>query len=730
MGAVGDQYRATFGVGFQASNITKRQIPQARPSNPFDVHSFPPSFDPSSNKRTYGDPQSSSTPKVPSPIRYAETTHEGGFRTTVLPTSEGFSGRKTPAPDPTGNGGNGDGSSPPGRGGGGRTPPYTPGSPNSPSPGGGGGGGGDGGGVTVAAEEVDMEEDSAVLILELDPMAHLDHLEILDHQVHLEATGAAAVDPNRPIPPYGTIAPTIEPKLKLQDLPTWDGDHDTAIKYFWDVSQRAHLGGDIPQALGYWLGMRLTADSPVQIWYASLPGEQQATMRSHWILYLQAIKDMYLGRTWQRKMNRQYEVQRFRQKGHESETPQAFVARRTMWTRMLVISDNGGAGEVYHIMEKAPVSWGPILILENVPSTMVLYAKVVEHEAALVNAWKNEGGRGLNQENLVATLKSLGYSPDKPRYVHKQAHFYAAEEQDSQVLDPAGNEIEFGDSMEEGVLKQVYATLKERSRPPPVGGYPFPKEDGVVTKLGKLPPGPCRLCGSEKHWNRECPNYVVYSEGVKRNAKLVSVTEPTEEETMYQSAFSVLLNQTLSRSTENLDRLGEGSFFDEAALSVNHSELANPTDQPRMIRKGEAIGMVSDPVGYFDRPSSEESREKYQKAAEAISLIVRINLDREKEMKAHSDHQDMKNPNCALCFPEDLPDPPKASANHPDLQKDTATEQKEERQEELEAEDYGPKTAAMPDSDDLDSRKLRELIDVGSIPDHLKEKAWEMLEEE
>jgi hypothetical protein len=202
---------------------------------------------------------------------------------------------------------------------------------------------------------------------------------------------------------------------------------------------------------------------------------------------------------------------------------------------------------------------------------MILHAKVVEHEAALVNAWKNEGGRGLNQENLVATLKSLGYSPDKPKYVQRQAHFNSAEE-DSYVPDSVENDIAFGDSLEEGVLKQVYATLKERSRPPPTGGYPFPKEDSVVTKLGKLPPGPCRLCGSEKHWNRECPHYVVYSEGVKRNAKLVSVTEPSEEETMYQSVFSVLLNQTLSRSAGNLDRLGEGSFFDKAVLSIKNSE--------------------------------------------------------------------------------------------------------------------------------------------------------------
>jgi hypothetical protein len=63
-------------------------------------------------------------------------------------------------------------------------------------------------------------------------------------------------------------------------------------------------------------------------------------------------------------------------------------------------------------------------------------------------------------------------------------------------------DLEEGESNDDLVLKQVYATLKERNkRGEPPGGYPFPKNDQVVTKLGKLPPSPCCLCGSEKHWN-------------------------------------------------------------------------------------------------------------------------------------------------------------------------------------------------------------------------------------
>jgi hypothetical protein len=141
-----------------------------------------------------------------------------------------------------------------------------------------------------------------------------------------------APDPNRPIPPYGTAVPTIDVKLKQADLPTWDGDHDTAVQYFWDVSQKAALQGDLPQALGYWLGSRLVEGSPVQVWFSTLPGTDQAHMRTHWILYLQGIKEWYLGPTWQRKMNRQYEMQRFRQKGHELESPPAFIGRRVMYT--------------------------------------------------------------------------------------------------------------------------------------------------------------------------------------------------------------------------------------------------------------------------------------------------------------------------------------------------------------------------------------------------------------
>ncbi len=43
------------------------------------------------------------------------------------------------------------------------------------------------------------------------------------------------------------------------------------------------------------------------------------------------------------------------------------------------------------------------------------------------------------------------------------------------------------------------------------------------------------------------------------------------------------------------------------------------------------------------------------------------------------------------------------------------------------ADEGGPKTADLPDPKDYTSSQLWELLDVGDLPAHLKEKAWSML---
>lgn len=110
--------------------------------------------------------------------------------------------------------------------------------------------------------------------------------------------------------------------------------------------------------------------------------------------------------------------------------------------------------------------------------------------------------------------------------------------------------------------------------------------------------------------------------------------------------------------------------------------IANPTDHPRYIRKGEIIGTLEDPAKFFDTPKSMEELEKFRASADIIRTVISLQTTQEEDLA---------------------------------------------KQAEDEQEDYGPKTAAMPDPTIYSSTELEELIDVGSLPEHLKEEAWTML---
>ena len=116
--------------------------------------------------------------------------------------------------------------------------------------------------------------------------------------------------------------------------------------------------------------------------------------------------------------------------------------------------------------------------------------------------------------------------------------------------------------------------------------------------------------------------------------------------------------------------------------------IANPTDQPHYICKGEIIRLLEDPSEFFETPVTAERREVLTRHASAIADIIKTQLAGDKttpnqDILMHSD------PN--------------------------------------EQEDYSPKTAAMPDSAMYPSSEMKDLIDVGSLPEHLKDQAWEML---
>jgi hypothetical protein len=351
--------------------------------------------------------------------------------------------------------------------------------------------------------------------------------------------------------PYGTMVPTIDPKLKLDSLPEWDGSHDSAIDYFWEVYQLANLMGWLPRALGFWLPTRLRKGSPVQLWFSTLPLAQQAEMRSHYLIYLQVLKDQYLGKKWCLKMNVKYEQQTFRQSGHEKESPQVFLGRRVRFTRLLTVTDDGGPDEVYQVMRTAPIAWSSILILENIKSVEALYERFNEHEDELVDVVAQNSSDVLTSHNLQSNLRRLGYGLNQPalqfprRKREKRVHLTEAEEGAEEIAENGRDAIAAEE--EDPTIKNVYQVLARRQRPPPKGGYPFKKNDHVTTKMGKEPPSPCKVCGSSRHWDKECPDWNIYLEKQRRGVLLISSGSASDEaELLYHSAFIVLMDECIT----------------------------------------------------------------------------------------------------------------------------------------------------------------------------------------
>jgi hypothetical protein len=135
---------------------------------------------------------------------------------------------------------------------------------------------------------------------------------------------------------------------------------------------------------------------------------------------------------------------------------------------------------------------------------------------------------------------------------HRRANFaqaggeIASDSVEQGDLEPS--EVLLGDGDE--TLRQVYQTFKRRQQPPPKGGYPFPKNDHAIMKMSKPPPSPCKVCGSAKHWDRECPDWDAYLEKQRRNAMVV-IKDPAEEEAdlLYHSVYMVLMDRRLSEKS-------------------------------------------------------------------------------------------------------------------------------------------------------------------------------------
>lgn len=119
------------------------------------------------------------------------------------------------------------------------------------------------------------------------------------------------------------------------------------------------------------------------------------------------------------------------------------------------------------------------------------------------------------------------------------------------------------DRPKDQILAEVYQVMKRRQRAPPPGGYMFSKNDHVTTKMGRLPPSPCKCCGSSSHWDKECPDHAVFLERTLKSG-YSNEQVMNKDDKPYQSAYGILLSQRLASLQVDESKLHQQDF-DEAA---------------------------------------------------------------------------------------------------------------------------------------------------------------------
>ncbi|KDQ61638.1 hypothetical protein JAAARDRAFT_190373 [Jaapia argillacea MUCL 33604] len=178
----------------------------------------------------------------------------------------------------------------------------------------------------------------------------------------------------------------------------------------------------------------------------------------------------------------------------------------------------------------ALLSWHPIITYASIPNVLVLQTAVATHEEALVDTVCSRAQTQFVDRQYKQVVKKLDYLMWHSSHRNQEySGLSSARAGEAQLLDgPLAAEIldieatNWEEDITDPVLAEGYSTLRQRTQPPPRGGYHFPKADHVKSPTHP-PPSPCKCCSSALHWDKECPYYMQFEALRKKSVNLTLV---------------------------------------------------------------------------------------------------------------------------------------------------------------------------------------------------------------
>ena len=178
---------------------------------------------------------------------------------------------------------------------------------------------------------------------------------------------------------------------------------------------------------------------------------------------------------------------RFRQRGFENEKPAEFMARKLLHRRKLVpvyadASDEAHSFEVLELWRHTPTAWAAHIDVNLCPTAAELIKTVTDKEEQLLASSISNIARLVRTE----LQKQGNLLPNARRHV------------DTHVADAMDDELE----AEGLVVDSKPAASKKPIRA--AEQYKFPL---ATNRSNRIPPRPCRHCGSPLHYDRECASW-------------------------------------------------------------------------------------------------------------------------------------------------------------------------------------------------------------------------------
>jgi len=281
-------------------------------------------------------------------------------------------------------------------------------------------------------------------------------------------------------------------KLKLSDVPQWDGNLDTIILWLSKINNLAWYSKKIHDQLGSVVPRRL--DIVVENWYWSLPLSYRNQIEVSWMTLKAAVSCYYMNWKWLDKQKGRAMCAYYWEPGHNRETPSKYyICKSKLLNTVYNLEDSE---LILEVMEGAPASWNTIL-------TTQLYIDTIEFQEAV---W-------FHEDNLIWMSAEVTF--------RKELY-----EQDYQFQNK--------DTYTPQAWVHLVGEFKGQELPK------FPKDDANISKWGKTPEEkgawPCHHCGNGKHWDYECWHSFKGNRAARANLSQISA-EGTIAQNKYDDLY-------------------------------------------------------------------------------------------------------------------------------------------------------------------------------------------------